>query len=75
MRLDPNSAEGIARDVCVRATLCRLREDAATLTALCIEPPLPVLPDDPVARERVLLGLLVEARAAVRFLIWQLDPL
>jgi hypothetical protein len=63
MPREPESAEAIALDLCARATIRQMAEDAATVATVYGEPNL-----DFYSREEVL-GLLVEARRLLKLLL------
>jgi len=75
MRADSNSAAAIAADICRRATIIGLQDDAnavATLvqaSALAVEEPIPMLPVDPLQRSQLLMRLLIAERARCRKLL------
>jgi hypothetical protein len=74
---DHDKAQALVADVMARATVLDIRDaaDALAESVCTILEPLPVLPLDPVARERVLaLALLAKDQAARRLLALVVTP-
>ena len=70
MRDDPDKvARDLARDLCSRATLAQMREDAEQLATLVRERELPELPEDDAARIQILMRELVYERHRSRVIL------
>jgi hypothetical protein len=68
---DDAKLNALALDLCGRATVNQIRDDAAELGELLRERPIPPLPDDPALRASLLLvELLRERDRCRRLLAW-----